>query len=133
TLAIIPFLIAGAILAALLGRGLLLLATVELTGCIWLLKYTSWWLDRRLLCLGGDRSAIGLLLSLERPEDKRLFDHYDSDFNLDILLPPCLVGVDQETAAASAIQRALITETGAISRWALPFTGEEGADSTTAI
>src|SRR2546427_12326546 len=85
TLTMVPCLIAGAVAAALRGRALLLLPVLELSGAVWLIVYTCWWLHSRLLCLGGDRTAVGLLLSLERPEEKQRFDHYDSDFNLDLL------------------------------------------------
>src|ERR1043166_6476728 len=128
-----PVLIIGALLAALRGQVALLLPVLEAGGCVWLLVYTSWWLHRRLLCLGGDRSAVGLLLSLERPEDKELFDHYDSDFNLDLLLPPGMIGESQPEAEQKAFQRTLIAETAMTAALALPFMGEEGADSKTAI
>ena len=32
--------------------------------------FATWWLQVRLVCLGGDQSAIGMVVSTEPPKDK---------------------------------------------------------------
>ena len=62
-----------AIVAAALGAislaaiaGALAVAAVLLA----VIAYCRWWLYDRLVCLGGDRCAIGMLLTVEPPENK---------------------------------------------------------------
>ncbi|MBV8841440.1 MAG: hypothetical protein JO078_06285 [Candidatus Eremiobacteraeota bacterium] len=63
------------------------LATVCLAG----ITFCSWWLNVRLICLGGDRSAIGAIYHLEPPNptlDPFAFGDYDTDYSFNLLLWP---------------------------------------------
>lgn len=57
--------------------------------CIAAIAFCSWWLDVRLICLGGDRSAIGAIYHLEPPvPTANPFDvtDADTDFSFNLLL-----------------------------------------------
>jgi hypothetical protein len=53
-----------------------------------LLAYCRWWLYDRLICLGGDRCAIGMLGAVEPPSEKSGFDKFDTDYSINLLLAP---------------------------------------------
>src|SRR6266498_1547225 len=127
----LPLLVGGLMVAAFLGRPFLSFPVLEAAVCEWLIVYTNWWHRDRLVCLGGDEVAAGLLLSLEAPQTKRGFDRFDSDFSLDLLLPGSRIGAGQEEAEKSEPLGRLIREQPSITALGLPFSGEEGADSTT--
>ncbi|HEV2899159.1 MAG TPA: hypothetical protein VGX71_15260 [Pseudaminobacter sp.] len=50
--------------------------------------YCRWWLYDRLVCLGGDRCAVGLLVETHPPSEKSGFDAFDTDYSIDLLLAP---------------------------------------------
>ena len=129
----LPLLVGGLLAAAFSGRPFLSFPVLEAAVCEWLIVYTNWWHRDRLVCLGGDEVAAGLLLSLEAPQSKRGFDRFDSDFSLDLLLPATRIGASQAEAEKSEPLGWLIREQPSITALGLPFSGEEGADSTTAI
>jgi hypothetical protein len=52
------------------------------------LAYCRWWLYDRLVCLGGDRCAVGLLVATHPPSQKSGFDAFDTDYSVDLLLAP---------------------------------------------
>src|SRR4051794_8923610 len=51
-----------------------------------LLAYCRWWLYDRLICLGGDMCAIGMLGAVEPPSEKSGFDKFDTDYSINLLL-----------------------------------------------
>ena len=53
-----------------------------------LIAYCEWWLYDRLICLGGEASAIGLLGKPEPPDKKTGFDKLDTDFSINLVLAP---------------------------------------------
>lgn len=53
-----------------------------------IIAYCHWWLYDRLICLGGERCAIGLLGSVEPPEAKSFPDSLDSDYSINLILAP---------------------------------------------
>jgi hypothetical protein len=53
-----------------------------------LIAYCRWWLYDRLICLGGDRCAIGMLGPVEPPSEKSGFDKFDTDYSINLLLAP---------------------------------------------
>jgi len=53
-----------------------------------IIGYCRWWLYDRLICLGGDRCAIGLLGAVEPPENKSNFDKFDTDYSINLVLAP---------------------------------------------
>ena len=61
------------------------------TACLAGITFCSWWLNVRLICLGGDRSAIGAIYHLEPPDptlDAFALGEYDTDFSFNMLLWP---------------------------------------------
>ncbi|MEA2716271.1 MAG: hypothetical protein QOI99_588 [Actinomycetota bacterium] len=62
----------------------------------------SWWLYKRLVCLGGDRSAAGMLVEIEPAVGKSgYFGELDTDYSINLLLYPNLPGVSQADAEIS--------------------------------
>ncbi|MBL8222798.1 MAG: hypothetical protein JNL62_26400, partial [Bryobacterales bacterium] len=57
-----------------------------------LIDYCEWWLYDRLICLGGDRCAIGLIQDIEPPENKSIPDAFDTDYSFTMLLAPNSTG-----------------------------------------
>ncbi len=53
-----------------------------------LIAYCEWWLYDRLICLGGEACAIGLLGKPEPPDKKTGFDKLDTDFSINLVLAP---------------------------------------------
>jgi hypothetical protein len=53
-----------------------------------LIAYCLWWLYDRLICLGGEVCAIGLLGKPEPPSMKSGFDKFDTDFSINLVLAP---------------------------------------------
>lgn len=80
----------GVVLAAiatlLVGGGLTPYTAVPLLLIV--IAYCLWWLYDRLICLGGDRCAIGLLGAVEPPESKSGFDQFDTDYSINLVLAP---------------------------------------------
>jgi hypothetical protein len=116
---------AGALALLLSGAFVPGLMIGALSGVI---AYCLWWLYDRLICNGGDVCAVGFVLSYERPQDKSGLDAFDTDFSLNLVLPPTLVGVTQAHLAASAPLGNLVTEQSGVQNYSflnyqLPFTG----------
>ena len=53
-----------------------------------LLKVCDYMLHGKLVCLGGDRCAIGRVASFETVDDKSGFDKIDNDFSINLALCP---------------------------------------------
>ena len=57
--------------------------------CVAAIAFCNWWLDVRLICLGGDRSVVGAIYHLEPPvQTANPFDvvDADTDFSFNLLL-----------------------------------------------
>ncbi|MBV8498649.1 MAG: hypothetical protein JO003_05295, partial [Candidatus Eremiobacteraeota bacterium] len=61
--------------------------------CLAAISFCYWWLDIRLICLGGDRSAIGAIYHLEPPvpdydpsDADKFFSGFDTDYSFNLLL-----------------------------------------------
>jgi hypothetical protein len=83
-----PGLIATGIAALVLllsGVGLGVIGVAATTA---LIVYCRWWLYDRLICLGGDVCAVGLLVATHPPSAKSGFDAFDTDYSIDLLLAP---------------------------------------------
>ncbi|WP_175150887.1 hypothetical protein [Paraburkholderia ultramafica] len=50
--------------------------------------FCNWWLYDRLLCLGGDRCAIGFLGAVEPSSGKSGLEAFDTDFSFNLVLAP---------------------------------------------
>ena len=88
------------------------------------LAYCRWWLYDRLICLGGDVCAVGRLLTVEPPANKSGLDAFDTDYSINLLLAPHLVGDNQATVENDGIQGNLIKNQQAIKDLGADFKGE---------
>jgi hypothetical protein len=95
---------AGAAAGGLGGTGLATLAALGIAGawlpgvaalfaafCLAGIAFCTWWLNVRLICLGGDRSAVGAIYSIFPPNPSFNpvdFGSYDTDYSFDLLLWP---------------------------------------------
>src|SRR5262245_5785863 len=95
-------LIAGALA---LGPGILAALMIPLMAII---AYCRWWLYDRLICLGGDKCAVGRLLGVEPPENKSGLDAFDTDYSINLLLAPHDIGATQAQVESDGIQGDLI-------------------------
>ena len=61
--------------------------------CMAGILFCNWWLNNRLICLGGDRSAIGAIFNTEPPTPSygawNLGD-YDTDYSFNLLIYPAI-------------------------------------------
>jgi hypothetical protein len=84
-------LVAGA--AALLAGVSPAIAIASAGLCLAGINFCSWWLNVRLICLGGNRSAIGAIYHLEPSVTSETgepweFGAYDTDYSFNLLLWP---------------------------------------------
>jgi hypothetical protein len=106
------------------------LIVAEITALAFVISYCRHFLYYRLICLGGDRDVIAMLVSVE-PASQR--DWYDMDTDYTINLLPCdnLPGVKQDVAQERAPYGYLIkSQPGPESR-GLPTPGETAKDKVT--
>jgi hypothetical protein len=62
----------------------------------------DWWLNVRLVCNDGDKSAVGMLVAVEPSRGKTdFFGELDTDYSINLLLYPNLPGVTQAVAEAT--------------------------------
>jgi len=73
-----------------------------------IIAYCKWWLYDRLICLGGERCAIGMVLTVEPPQNKSGLDAFDTDYSINLVLSPRKVGDDQAKTESDGIQGDLI-------------------------
>jgi hypothetical protein len=120
-----------------MGIGVLLIAmgmpwcipfVLTVGGAMWIIAYCNWWLYGRLICLGGDQTCIGMLVSVEPPGNKTFPDSLDTDFSINLLLATNPPKVDQATAEVSIPYGFLIKEQAATI--VLPFDGYRATDLT---
>ena len=72
----------------------------------------DWWLNVRLVCLGGDRSVVGMIVSVEPSRGKtEFFGELDTDYSLNLCIYPNLPGVSQAVAETSTPYGILMAET----------------------
>lgn len=88
----------------------------------------TWWLEVRLVCLGGDRSAIGMLVSSEPPADKSWPGSVDSDFSINLLPYPALPGVTQGDLELTSPYGVLVTEQASTKQHVGFFSGEKATE-----
>ena len=88
-------LIAAAIAGAALAPAILIPIMLAI------IAYCRWWLYDRLICLGGDRCAVGLLISVEPPSEKSGLDAFDTDYSVNLLLADNPIGATQAEVEGS--------------------------------
>jgi hypothetical protein len=75
------------LLAAVFTAGLSAVASL-LAGLSALETVLNWMLNGKLICLGGDRCAVGTVASFETVQDKSFPDSVDDDFSINLMLYP---------------------------------------------
>lgn len=90
--------------------------------------FCTWWLEVRLVCLGGDRSAIGMLVSTEPPAEKSGFGALDSDFSMNLLPYPALPGVTQSQLEVTPPYGHLVAEQAGTKQHVGFFQGETATE-----
>ena len=123
----------GAIIAGAAGMPWCIPFTLPIAAAIWLISYCQWWLYDRLVCLGGDRTVVGMLVNVVTPQSKSGFDALDTDFSINLLLPPNPPGVDQATAETKAPYGVIIKEQAATHDIGLPFDPQLATDQGTNV
>jgi hypothetical protein len=118
--------------------GYAIFTAAALFAVVGLLSFVHWWLYGRLICLGGDRCAIGMVVSLEPPESSTgFFDKFDNDYSANLLLAPHVIGESQENIETDGFQGELIRDQRQLfdqypGTSGLPFTGEIARSCETA-
>jgi hypothetical protein len=90
--------VAAAVAALPLIAGATLLPAVGLIVFAAIIAYCRWWLNDRLICLGGDVCALGWVVTVEPPSEKSGLDIFDTDFSFSMALAPDRLGVTQAEA-----------------------------------
>lgn len=143
--ATISALIFGAVAAAMAiaaGEPWCLLIAAEISALVWIIAYCDWWLNGRLICLGGDQSAAGMLVRIEPATGKDFPGNFDTDYSINLLPYPNLPGPpdpanpdklnpDQATVEASSPFGFLTKNQSSIESLGLPFRGEFGLEKST--
>jgi hypothetical protein len=106
---------------------------LEIMAIVAVMTYCKWWLGDRLVCLGGDKSAAGMLIATERPEDKSFEGQWDTDVSINLLLPPASPGADQATVETASTYGYLIKNQQSIIDLGLAFTGMQATDEATDV
>ncbi len=75
-----------------------------------IIAYCRWWLYGRLICLGGDVCAVGMVLIVEPPSEKSGLDAFDTDYSFSMVLPPHRVGATQAEVQDDGIQGNLVKQ-----------------------
>src|SRR5262245_40965564 len=112
----------GVLLIAAAGEWWCLGIAAVVAAALWACAYCHWWLGGRLVCLDGDRTAVGMVISNEPPEEKSGFDALDTDFSINLLLPPNPPSSNQATVEGSSPFGFLIKEQASTNDEGLPFT-----------
>lgn len=92
----------------------------------------DWWLNVRLVCLGGDKPVVGMIVSVEPSRGKTdFFGELDTDYSINLLIYPCLPGVTQADAEATTPYGVLMAETQAVKDDVGFFRGEFAPEEST--
>ena len=100
----------------------------EVLAVAWVLAYCRLFLYHRLLCLGGDQDAIGVVVSVD---GSSLKGFPDNDFNVNLLLENNLFGDKRATVEVSKPYGFLVHEQEKIRLAGLPHGGHESKDEAT--
>lgn len=134
--------VAGAIAIAA-GMPWCLLVAAEIAAMVWIIAYCDWWLNGRLICLGGgDEYAAGMLVRIEPATGKDFPGSFDTDYSINLLPYPNLPGPldpadpdklnpDQNTVAATPPFGRLVKEQDSTKALGLGFRGEFGTEKST--
>jgi hypothetical protein len=97
-IAALPILLFGGAVAP--GVGVIALTAI--------IAYCRWWLYDRLVCLGGERCAVGWVSKIEPPGKKAGLDRFDTDYSINLVLAPHGEGAKHASVEADGMQGGLI-------------------------
>lgn len=117
------------LLAGGIASGLCGLILIEVFAAAGGAAFCDWWLNLRLVCLGGDESVVGMLVSAEPQDEKSWPGSVDSDFSINLLVYPTLPGVSQADLETSVPYGRLAAETQDLHDHVGFFTGETASDA----
>lgn len=101
-------LVGVAVILVVLLAGGALIPGAAVAALLLVIAYCKWWLYDRLICLGGEKCAVGMVLTVEPPENKSGLDSFDTDYSVNLVLAPHRVGDDQAKTESDGIQGDLI-------------------------
>ena len=101
---------------------------LEVFAVAWVLAYCRLFLYHRLICLGGDQDALGVVVSVD---SSTLGDIPDNDFNVNLLLENNLFGDKRATVEVSKPYGFLVHAQDKITSAGLPHGGHESKDQAT--
>jgi hypothetical protein len=122
-----------AAIAVAAGEPWCALYSIEIFAAAGAVAFCEWWLNDRLICLGGDRAAIGMLVSIEPATGKSGLGAFDTDYSINLLLYDDPPGVKQADAEVRAPFGELIKAQPGIIGLGLPTPGETATDVATKI
>jgi hypothetical protein len=134
--AVIQGLLAGGVMAAIAiaaGEPWCAFYAIEVFAMAGVIAFCEWWLYDRLICLGGDRAAIGMLVSIEPATGKSGLGAFDTDYSINLLLYDDPPGITQASAETRPPFGELIRGQQAITDIGLPTPGETATDVATGI
>lgn len=132
----------GGLLLAAVGRPDCWPHAALITAIMGVLAYCHWWLGDRLVCLGGDVRAVGMLVSVSTPDEKQFFtssfpfidpDAFDTDYSINLLPFPAKEGVTKAQLDPKQPSEFLAIENQATKDVGLPFTGEQAANAANGV
>lgn len=124
---------AAAIWAIVAGEPWCAFFALEIFAMAGIVAFCEWWLYDRLICLGGDRDAIGMLVSIEPATGKSGLGAFDTDYSINLLPYDNPPGVSQSIAENRPPYGELIKEQAATRDLGIPFEGESATDTATGI
>lgn len=134
--AVLQGLLAGGVSAAIaiaVGEPWCALIVVEIFAAAGIVAFCEWWLYDRLICLSGDRAAVGMLVSIEPATGKSGLGAFDTDYSLNLLLYDNDPGVTQAAAETRPPFGNLIAPQQGITDIGLDTPGETATDVATGI
>jgi len=105
----------------------------EMTVFMGTIAYCQWWMMDRLLCLGGDRTAIGMLVSVEGPFGKAFPGNWDTDYSINLLLPDNPLGADKARVQASTPYGHLVSSQPPVTDNGFTLEGYQATDVASGI
>lgn len=101
---------------------------LELLGVAWVLAYCRLFLYERLICLGDDQDAVGVVVSVD---GSHLSGFPDNDFNVNLLPEPNEFGALRDEVKGSSPYGFLVHEQDKIMTAGLPTAGHTSRDEAT--
>jgi hypothetical protein len=95
SLILAPF---ATLIALVAGEPQCLWFLAEIIPLSWVIAYCRHFLYHRLVCLGGDRDAIGAIISISPPSGVVFLSDWDNDYSINLLLQNTWFGVTQAEA-----------------------------------